>query len=138
MPAATQVPVIGSQSNLGVFPNEILPPIIRRDQNDKMNQIASSSMGNILRNDTGRLHNDSAEWLEIERMLSAGIIPSFQRVKECIVSSCLQNSKADVQEVSKSLCCIADILKLEEESLTPADSDMMELLVSLESCQLAF
>ncbi len=81
----------------------------------------------------GMSNNDIAEWQEIERMIDAGIMPSFQRVKECIVSSCLQNTKFDIQKRSKSFCCMADILKLEEEFSTPADSDMMELLALLES-----
>jgi hypothetical protein len=70
------------------------------------------------------------EWQQIQRMLSGGIIPSSQRLKEFLISSC---SSPDCQkELDKALSAIADIFRLEEERCAASEPALKQILVLLE------
>ena len=71
------------------------------------------------------------DWSEVKNMLNSGIIPSIDRIKEFLVSSCAsEDCKA---RVDKAISCIADILRLEEDRGSCAESSLKQLLVLLES-----
>ncbi|MDD5155200.1 MAG: hypothetical protein PHF11_01790 [Candidatus Omnitrophica bacterium] len=74
---------------------------------------------------------DDKEWLEIKRMLDAGIIPSVQRIKEYLESCCGKDNFD--QQIDKVLSSVADILRLEEEQVLPTEPAFKEILVTLES-----
>ncbi|MFH1442245.1 MAG: hypothetical protein ABIH18_09455 [Candidatus Omnitrophota bacterium] len=122
MPIVNQ-PVISPRNNFRMIFNEIAC-LSGRQASSPLKSVSS-------RNDTNKLNNDSVEWLEIEKMVNAGIIPSSQRIKECLVSSCVRQDFA--QNLDKVICCFGNILRLEEERLKPADSGMCEILSLLES-----
>ena len=69
-------------------------------------------------------------WSQIQKMVRGGIIPSGERLWEYAYSCCQQGS---VQEITKVLACIADILRLEEEQAQTTEAGLKELLVLLES-----
>jgi hypothetical protein len=75
--------------------------------------------------------NLAEEWQQIQKILSAGIIPSSERIKE-YVGACFLEDNMD-EQIDKVLSCIADILRLEEERCLPTEAGLKELLVSLES-----
>lgn len=75
--------------------------------------------------------NLDIELREIQRMIRAGIIPSLERIKECLVASC--QGKDCRQKREKILACLADILRMEEERAVDTESQMKEVLVLLES-----
>jgi prophage maintenance system killer protein len=68
---------------------------------------------------------------EIERMLSGGIIPSSQRIKEYLFAAC--NSQGCQEQFAKILACIADILRLEEERCADTEGALRQMLILLES-----
>ncbi|MBI4982765.1 MAG: methyltransferase domain-containing protein [Candidatus Omnitrophica bacterium] len=75
--------------------------------------------------------NLRSELNEIERLTSAGIVPSTQRIKEYIQASFLSiNSPEDTQ---KLLSCIADILRRQEEECCATDEGLKDILVVLEA-----
>ena len=122
LPVVTQPALINNpflrDSPLPVFDNSLRPstslgtPFGRRGQ----------SLPNI---------NLDTEWQQIQKMLNAGITPSTERIKE-YVQACSQSANIN-EEIDKVLSCIADILRLEEESCLPTEAGLKELLVSLES-----
>jgi hypothetical protein len=71
------------------------------------------------------------EWQQIQRMLSGGIIPSNQRIKEYLMGVC--NQQDCQQELDKVLSCFADIFRLEEERCCGTEAALKEMLVLLES-----
>jgi hypothetical protein len=78
----------------------------------------------IARNDTngaGLAMASSPELQEIQKMIQAGIIPSTSRLEEC-GKSC---------QAQALISCIADILRMEEEQVTPTDTELKELLSKL-------
>ncbi|MDO8662854.1 MAG: transglutaminase domain-containing protein [Candidatus Omnitrophota bacterium] len=75
--------------------------------------------------------NLDAEWAEIENMLKAGIIPSNQRLKEYVASSCLRQALG--RQMGKVLGCIANILRMEEERVTETEPELEDMLVLIES-----
>lgn len=79
-----------------------------------------------------RLDNFRAdpEWQEIKNMVNVGIIPSGQRIKDYLQSCC---QKKENGEIGAVLNCIADILRIEEERVSPTDPDLKDMLVLLES-----
>ncbi|MCM8796639.1 MAG: hypothetical protein NC923_01960 [Candidatus Omnitrophica bacterium] len=70
------------------------------------------------------------ELRQIEHMLSTGIIPSSQRIKEYILASC--QSQEGSQYLEKVLTCIADIFRLEEERSCESEPVLKQMLVLLE------
>ena len=71
------------------------------------------------------------EWHGIEQALNGGIIPSNERLKEYMLEICVNGDCT--QEFDKVLSCIADILRLEEESCYPTAPALREMLMLLES-----
>jgi hypothetical protein len=82
--------------------------------------------------------NLDKEWSKIEKMLSAGITPSAERIKEYVQVSAL---KGDLDQ-DKVISCIADILRSEEEKAGEencafTDPVLKDILVVLESARSA-
>jgi hypothetical protein len=75
--------------------------------------------------------NVDKDWIEIQNMLQAGIIPSTERLKE-YYATCCQNNLL-VQEKEKILSCLAEILRLEEERCFSTNASTREFLVVLNS-----
>ena len=73
----------------------------------------------------------NSAWLQIEKMLAAGITPSSERIKEYL-QSCGQKQEFN-QDIDKVLSCIADIFRLEEEQVAGTDLFLKEMLALLES-----
>ncbi len=73
--------------------------------------------------------NSNQKLRDIQKMVKAGIVPSTDRIKEYVASSCL---KGDL-DIQKIISCIANILRLEEEHCTQTDSMLRDILVVLES-----
>jgi len=78
----------------------------------------------------GPLNLDES-WQQIQNMIDAGIIPSSERLKEYL-EACCSNENMN-QEIDKVLSCIADILRLEEDSCQPTEAALKEMLVLIES-----
>ena len=72
-----------------------------------------------------------AEWLQIQKMLDAGIVPSAGRIKEYLQNCCVRDD-FDLQ-IDKVLNSVADILRIEEEQVSPTEPAFKEILVVLES-----
>ncbi len=70
------------------------------------------------------------EFREIQNMVAAGIIPSGMRIKE-LIAACSQKNEIDIR-TDELLVCLADIFKLEEESLTESSPELKESLVILD------
>jgi hypothetical protein len=71
------------------------------------------------------------EFGAIEKMVSAGIIPSTDRLKDYL-GNCYDKQGLEAS-VDKVLACIADILRLEEERCLSTETALKELLQLLES-----
>lgn len=69
------------------------------------------------------------ELQDIQKMIDVGIIPSTDRIKEYVASSCLKGD-SDMQKV---VSCIADILRLEEDRYCSTEAMLKDILVVLES-----
>ncbi|MFA5004970.1 MAG: hypothetical protein WC561_02435, partial [Candidatus Omnitrophota bacterium] len=78
----------------------------------------------------GDFHPD-AEWLQIQKMLDAGIIPSAGRIKEYLQNCCGRDDFD--RQIDKVLDSVADILRLEEQEVLPTEPAFKEILVVLES-----
>lgn len=117
LPIVTQ-PIINPQNNLRIIPNENI-------------RIVSSSLAGLHRNDTVDEKTLSAEWLEIERMVNAGIIPSAERIKEYLVNSGLSEDYDN--NLQKVLYCMVAILRLEEERPGFVNPEFKKIISSLES-----
>ncbi|MDD5596013.1 MAG: hypothetical protein PHY94_07230, partial [Candidatus Omnitrophica bacterium] len=76
-----------------------------------------------------------SEWQEIDQMVKRGVMPSYQRIKDYLEESC--KTPECQQKVHRVLSCIADILRSEEEEVTPTQPVLREILVLLESGQSA-
>ncbi len=73
--------------------------------------------------------NLNQELQEMQKMIEVGITPSTDRIKEYVQASCIKGNP-DMQKV---VSCIADILRLEEESCYSTDATLRDILVVLES-----
>lgn len=104
MPIITQK-VINPQNNFRIPLEKIASPLARND--------------NI------------AEWFQIEKMVSSGITPSPERIREYLINSCQDEQSMD-RELNKAICCIAAITRLEEGNAV-VKSKWKELLSLIES-----
>ncbi len=77
----------------------------------------------------GTVPNLDKEWQEIERVVSAGIRPSTQRIKEYIQASCV---KGDI-DVDKVLNCLSEVLRQEEDICCKTDNTLRDILIVLEA-----
>ncbi len=68
------------------------------------------------------------EWTGINDSIRAGNIPSAQRLRGCLVPSA--NGRPERRRV---LCCIMEILRIEEECAVPCEPALLELAAALES-----
>ena len=87
-------------------------------------------MANIPLSELDRINLDE-EWQSIQNMVNGGITPSVDRIREYIQVSCLKGKPH--QEAGKVISCIADILRLEEDTCSPTDPFLKDILVVLES-----
>lgn len=71
------------------------------------------------------------EWLQLQKMIQAGIIPSNERIKEYL-ADCCKNDNIN-QGMDKIIVCIAEILKLEEDRCLSTPAEIKDFLVLLES-----
>ncbi|MDD5108482.1 MAG: M48 family metalloprotease [Candidatus Omnitrophica bacterium] len=75
--------------------------------------------------------NLTQEWSDIERLVNSGITPSAERLKEYLAASCFKGSLD--QDTNRIVSCIADILRMEEESCCLTDPTLKDILVVLGS-----
>ncbi len=71
------------------------------------------------------------EWNDIERLVGSGITPSAQRLKEYLAASCIKDSSQ--RDLEKIVACIADILRMQEETGALTDQTLKDILVVLGS-----
>jgi hypothetical protein len=71
------------------------------------------------------------EWENLSRMLKAGILPSGQRLKECVQASCVKARME--QDLDRALGCIALALRMEEEQNLRTDPVLLEVLTIVDS-----
>jgi hypothetical protein len=71
------------------------------------------------------------EWEAIARMAGSGMTPSSRRIKEFVV--CCYRQDALKEYAEKTLRCVEDILRQEEEKCRPTDPDLRAALLLLES-----
>ncbi len=75
----------------------------------------------------------SAEWAQIEKLASSGIVPSTERIRNCLMGFCRDGSFDRC--INKIICCIASVLRLEEERVNSDDSSLRRILALIESGQ---
>ncbi|TAN62384.1 hypothetical protein EPN16_01610 [bacterium] len=98
-----------------------------------VNQPVNSGMPGLSEGYLNGLNNADldSEWVEIQNMVNAGIIPSNERIKEYILASLLKaNFSSQTDEV---LGCIADIMRMEEDRVSDADAQLKDMLVLIET-----
>lgn len=71
--------------------------------------------------------NLAQEWSDIERLVNSGITPSAERLKDYLAASCFKgNLDGDKERI---VSCIADILRIQEESCRFTDPILKDILV---------
>ena len=75
--------------------------------------------------------NLAQEWGAIERLVNSGITPSAERLKEYLAASCFKGELSG--DLNKIVSCIADILRMQEESCCVTDPILKDMLVVLGS-----
>jgi hypothetical protein len=74
------------------------------------------------------------EILQFKNLISSGMIPSTERIRELVGFS--YQTKNLEEDTEKLLGCISDFMRLEEERSSPTDAvlkDFLALLISLKS-----
>ena len=96
-------------------------------------QAISNLNTNINSSSVNRLNNLNlnTEWRDIENLVNSGITPSAERIKEYIQASCYKENMD--KDIDKVISCISDILRIEEESYSPTDPTLKDILVVLDS-----
>lgn len=89
--------------------------------------------GSSLQRESLKGVNLDEEWERIKRMVSSGIKPSTERIKEYAQASSALNKIS--QDRNKIIVCISDILRQEEECCEETDPVLKDILVVLESIQ---
>jgi len=69
------------------------------------------------------------EWSDIEQMVSSGIAPSGERIKEYLQAASVKGELGD--DVDKILACISEVLRMDEESCSASDETLKDILVVL-------
>jgi hypothetical protein len=100
-------------------------PIVTQAVSNLRAQLGVSGMGNLQR------INLSEEWDQIERMVSGGITPSAERIKEFVQAACAQGVAE--RDIEKVVSCISDILRQQEESCCETEATLKDILVVLEA-----
>jgi hypothetical protein len=75
--------------------------------------------------------NLTQEWSDIERLVSSGIAPSAERLKDYLAASCFKGNLDS--DMNKIVSCISDILRMEEETCCSTDPTLKDILVVLGS-----
>jgi len=75
--------------------------------------------------------NLAQEWSDIERLVSSGITPSAERLKEYLAASCFKGNLD--RDMEKIVSCISDILRMQEETCCVTDPTLKDILVVLGS-----
>lgn len=101
------LPIVNQQINMGIL---------------KLSAADLNRLGNI---------NLDSEWAQIQNMVNAGIIPSNERIKEYVLASCLRENLGN--RMDKVLGCIADIMRMEEDRVSDADTELKDMLVLIEA-----
>lgn len=70
---------------------------------------------------------------KIEKLVSSGIVPSSDRIKNCLMEFCRDGSFDRC--IDKIICCLASVLRLEEERVNSDDSSLRRILTLIESGQ---
>ena len=100
-------------------------PIVTQSVNHLKADIRSMSVSNLQRLDL------SSELLDIQRLVSSGIVPSVERIKEFFAAGCLKGAlPADAKKVTS---CIASILRTQEQSCELTNPALKDILVVLNS-----
>ncbi len=100
-------------------------PIVTQAVTNLSATISSSAIQNLVS------VNLDQEWSQIKRMVSSGITPSPERIKEYIQASSTQDSIT--QDRDKIMLCISDILRLQEDRCESTNPTLRDILVVLES-----
>lgn len=100
-------------------------PIVTQAVKNLRAPIGAVSMGALQRINLGE------EWSQIEQMVSGGITPSSERIREFVQASCVQGSVE--WDIEKVISCISDILRQEEESCCLTDTALRDILIVLEA-----
>lgn len=96
-----------------------------------MSNLSANLRDSPLRGESLLKVNLADEWSQIERLVSSGITPSSERLKEYIQTSCTQDNIT--QDRDKILLCISDILRLQEERCDHTNPTLRDILVVLEA-----
>jgi len=100
-------------------------PIVSRAMANLSSGAAGISMSQLRRMDLDK------EWSDIEQMVSSGIAPSGERIKEYLQAS---SAKGQLDsDVDKVLTCISDILRQDEEKCCSSDETIKDILIVLEA-----
>ena len=91
-------------------------PLTNRRMNKKDILLASQPSAN----------EPDEEWREFNKMIQGRIVPSLDRMKEYIETS--QNETILKERINKVRICLAEILRIDEESATPSDTMFTNLL----------
>jgi hypothetical protein len=100
-------------------------PIVTQAINNLNTKISPSALGYL------KGVNLTQELSQIQNLINSGTIPSAERIKEYIQSSCIQgNNREDIEGL---LSCICDILREQEGYCQPTDQLLKDILVVLEA-----
>ena len=122
--SSASLPSASAQSNMGGIDFRFLPIVTQSLDNLKAS-IRKIPVGSLQRIDL------SQEWSDIERLVNAGIIPSAERLKGYLFASCCKGNYDN--DAGKMVYCIAEVLRMEEESCSATDPALKDILVVLGS-----
>jgi len=71
------------------------------------------------------------EWASIEQMVSSGIVPSGERIREYLQASSVKGELD--KDVDKVISCISEVLRMDEERCSSSDETLKDVLVVLEA-----
>ncbi|MBU1125639.1 MAG: hypothetical protein KKC84_06415, partial [Candidatus Omnitrophica bacterium] len=85
--------------------------------------------GEMASSSTIQEYSLSEEWQHVQKMLSAGITPSAQRISDYI-QVCRQSQNYN-QEIGRILGCIAEIMRVQEDKVLSVDKNLTGVLYAL-------
>ncbi|MFA5092972.1 MAG: NAD-glutamate dehydrogenase domain-containing protein [Candidatus Omnitrophota bacterium] len=100
-------------------------PIVSQAISNLSTNINRSSINSLAKID---LNN---EWLDIEKLINSGIVPSTNRIKEYVQASCAQDKTKNCKD--KVINGIADILRQEEDLCQRTNPKLLDILVVLQA-----
>jgi hypothetical protein len=106
-------------------------PIVTQPAPSISKEQLSPALSNAQKLSPDELERLNQDWSEIQNMISAGIIPSCERLRDYVNKACFaQDCSSRIDTVLNSM---ADIFRLEEDSVSPTDPVLRQMLVLLES-----